>query len=822
MKKRSLLLVALGLCLLLVALLWFLEDPQTGRAGGPDPSDKAASSTVASAPLDDAVVEASAASDDEALEVAVADSSARVGSTRDASDDDRLVVRILRADNGAPLAGVAVFWLDARDRTAAEVEAAFGRLGPTGVVQELGKRLEGDENGELRVVRPLRGAILGVVDGDWTAFEQVRPNAEGPLIVEATQETPVRIRVRRADGSPAVGLALMVSESFQRGPSGSFPTDEEGVAELRGLTEMFDELSTRELQLLPALIGAAPVPKHMQLSLERDRLPTHEITWTLPPMASIDVTVLGPDGKRLRDVPVMAQLSVGSNAEFPAVWTGDIARIPFVAPGNAIGLVVRAEGFEYEGVVIDPLEASSTPHRQTIQLRPDPNSRVILLEAAGNPVRDSLVEVHARFKAAKRTDAQGQLILGREVDSSEEVLFQIRLRQDAPPYSARVVLGELEQDARGRYLVKLKPLAMLVRGRVLDRHGVPVARAMVNVNEMGEHSTTVSDAEGRFVLFAESRLATLKVASEHQVFGRGETEFTPGQEDVIVQLAGFGRLAGRLVAPDPVLFERIKIRFHGENTPPQSVLLESDGSFKIERGPLESGELIISQERSNWSHVLENVALRDASLPLGEPLILNLSALGTITEVVATDELGNPLKHCTASPLEAGAHASTRSYHLKGGRTLFLSDGPLQAVALEAPARLNVRVEDPPLLVVQQLPKSPVIKIELAGLTRELPVGVVASLHLGGNAPSEADLWFISENSKTLRVGAKDSVAYIPTETGTIPVHLHLSTADPDDAEATRFLTSFALGELEVTTETKSKTVELEVPSQAIREFFER
>lgn len=381
------------------------------------------------------------------------------------------------------------------------------------------------------------------------------------------------------DGAPLAGVVL------QLGSSGRLTTDERGRATITALDRLADDLlawpSRSSLELAGWLSYDAP--RFELPPLEVASAAPHRLV--VPPCTRVDF--------ELRDATGALE-AVDGWIEIERVRVRWKDTVPWEDRESRHGLEVRGgkacwwparprAAFRARAIAgaraweCEHLGARDPGEVATIALRPaDPPPLMLrLTDAAGRPL------ARARFVARLCTDAgwhwplsgitdeRGAWTLGALPSGTRRLQWvELFLDEGAHETALGVVLTEAELAAAGAGpLVRaVAPMRVVAYGRVVDERGVPVEGASVvarGESEVPIHPfATHTDADGRFEVrgFAPAGKPLRLVVEEARFSGAAMVEATVGADDLAIELARRGHVAGRILLPDGVPTERVRVR----------------------------------------------------------------------------------------------------------------------------------------------------------------------------------------------------------------------------------------------------------------------
>ena len=231
------------------------------------------------------------------------------------------------------------------------------------------------------------------------------------------------------------------------------------------------------------------------------------------------------------------------------VRTAGDGRARLAARPGELDLVVSAAGFA-TGTVHTTLVGSASAF--TVVLRPGRAVHGRVVDAGGAPIAGAEIAPIDSAAAPVRSDAGGGFVVGGL--GAGTVTLAVRDGEHAPAVSAPVVVGD--RDVIGVALTMAA--GGVVRGRVVDRDGVPVAHAAVRVAGHDAETQTTIDRElvtgrdGRFEARGLPRVLLAAVAETDAATSEAiEVDLAAAPiADAELALRATSTITGRVVGPD--------------------------------------------------------------------------------------------------------------------------------------------------------------------------------------------------------------------------------------------------------------------------------
>lgn len=284
-----------------------------------------------------------------------------------------------------------------------------------------------------------------------------------------------------------------------------------------------------------------------------------ELTIALRPAATLAGTVADPDGAgisgvevraypdRRHEPPVFMQPWIDQGPPTVDAVTGPEGRFELrrLSPDDAYRLVARLEGFGPDVVEVVP-GPEAEPVRMVLQPGLQAFGRV--LDVDRRPIAGARVELvvprlHG-FRSREETGEGGRFAF-RDLPSGSH-----RLRAWAEGFEPSEVREvEISREAESDLgTVVLEP-ALVLRGRVIDVEGRPLAGAKIFVGAPYPGGEAVAGTDGAFEVGHLPRGRTLRLSASHEGYQRISVEVVPTEnaEPVELVMSRGGTLRGRVV-----------------------------------------------------------------------------------------------------------------------------------------------------------------------------------------------------------------------------------------------------------------------------------
>ncbi len=276
-----------------------------------------------------------------------------------------------------------------------------------------------------------------------------------------------------------------------------------------------------------------------------------------------------------------------------------IARIRLM-PGTYRQQNVSKEGYTGQQMQ-EPVEVTEgKTQRLTVQLKPQPKIRGVVMDQAGKPVSGATVRIlpggggedattgkDGKFEIAARRYAWGGGSRGEE----PQLVVVARHKQ-----RNLAVVVEIEDESKPLE-VKLRPSATLA-GRVTDLDGKPLPKARLMVmlrsrmwgSPIRSGGYLITDSQGRYEIKAIPPTQKYSVTAEADGFGKMELQTELGEQETgRVELENFVlapanlSISGVVVDDEDKPVAEARVTIYGDRQPHQSAFTDKEGKFVIEQ-----------------------------------------------------------------------------------------------------------------------------------------------------------------------------------------------------------------------------------------------
>jgi len=455
---------------------------------------------------------------------------------------------------------------------------SMGRRGGGGSVEA-----KTDALGRFELSVPAGGALL-LAEAEGLAPSEAEwmrlPAGEArELVLQVRQPTTLRGRVLTADGSPAAGASVSVSEGRGPGARGEpVLADDEGRFE-------FLELGEGLYRVTAALDGyVSESQDSVPVSLEQGG----EVDFALAAAGRIVGSLRKPDGTPLAGAHVFPQLS-GRGAR--GVRTDDEGQFQLEGlPEGELELFVRSEDYGHTARETVVVQAGASIALDVV-VREGPKIKGVLRDSEGEPLADLVVRARSEEGEVRRegkTDADGRYTVANLYPGRYTVSVSAGRRR------AGLIERELDVGEVDLVLDLVVPSGGTLQGRVVGPDGAPIAEASVYaIVEEDYRGQAQTDAEGVFALAdlpADTYRLFVRVGEDRLVGSIEQIHVRQGEarEDVVVVARPPATLRARLLdsAGTPIVGAVIEASAVGS---PVQRRGRTDADGRVELGPLYDG-----------------------------------------------------------------------------------------------------------------------------------------------------------------------------------------------------------------------------------------
>jgi len=643
-----------------------------------------------------------------------------------------LLVHIRKAGTHEPLPGVDLFALEVDQWQELFPSLSDGEPTPDFelLLREGGRRYTSDEQGDVRLAMPTYWAKVTARKENWfgAACVGFADPAETVLELYASADCVVRTRTRAGRPAPDVALTLISSSA---GICWNGRTDANGETRIPNLAWLLCERGYSGEAWCVAVNDAcaAPPVKWIQRS---EPLPA-SLELELPDASELRLRVLAHDGTA---VPIRGRIFArprdwaGSDSRMhlprPAFPQANLvdgeARLGLTEPGGGLDADVNLAGGErFMRTVHVPADATG---ELTLDLRLPGHLQALLarpVDASGAALAGRSFEwVHWKQKARGelaedqqseplRSDARGLLaFVIRRPELHEQLAGESEPVADGPEISAvgvlRMATGGLVFESapiafdllgvaafQDLGTLALRPAAPLVRGRVLDDTGLPVAGVSLNLRQLrseageeiseglegctsGEAGKT--DSEGKFALFGSCPGGILELLYLRSGFvlpaHDASTRFQCGSSpELALRLVRTGSIATSLILPPQLkqfpsweiegpdyhdrfdlLWPRARNRNEQwlEEVPPGTYRVRLIGPDASQAPMLDVENVIVQPGMTTLDPRLLEIDLTHSAMPAGEPELRAQDVPGPAVDLRVLDSAGDPVLEGIVEP----------------------------------------------------------------------------------------------------------------------------------------------------------------------------
>ncbi len=616
MTRAAGLILAVGL--VLAGALWFvfLSGGERGRAPGrvPDPPTSAPEIRDEERPAEVVPARPPPGSVPDA-ESAVSRESLAPGA--DGPLPGSLPLEVVEARSGRPVPGAEVWSLRRHGSwQALELDA----------LREDALHARADAAGIARVPRPgEEGLLVLAAGGTLAGGTWVPPGAAGRARIELHPDWDVAVLVVDAAARPAPAVPLALSDSDGSSP-GRRETDESGRALFRHVGLALARAPARRATLKVDL----PLAEELAAELEAGHEPREPVRFELPPLGSVEVTVLEEGGQQAadgtevrlglvrpgepRDIspfshrrrPHVNRETAGARASFPHVELGCELELGASRPGSSVSTTEYASGPRRAGErVVHTLHLGSDHPVLTFRA----------LDELGAPLVRTELALTTWWRGGWMIDENRQ-----ETTTDAEGRFRVDLSSSFSAGDARALIVSAREGALGTRVDLARPFEpgnhelgdlvlsappLLAAGRVVQGGGAPVAGAQVRLQvsvreDEGDERVWYwndvdldieSDPGGDFSARGWVSGDRLLVSAQHGGLRCEPVEAALGVSGLELVISGTGAVAGSLLLDEGVPREELHLVLRPEELSEEEAWTfvaqnrtrpEEDGSFRIE------------------------------------------------------------------------------------------------------------------------------------------------------------------------------------------------------------------------------------------------
>jgi hypothetical protein len=601
----------------------------------------------------------------------------------------QLVVR--DAATSMPVPSAEVWWLGPV-RGEADADLADVRRDPEAYVRAHGQRSVTAADGRIAIPVERWARVVARAGARYGECFVRRSDADVELRLDA--DASLRVRTVDGDGRPVAGVRVLLAVSWRRDGADLapwstllLPSDGDGLAVLPhaqmlsagriGARLGRPELAGAELHALslqPQLTGGDGAPS--VCALAGQPLPNEPIEVMVPPFASIELQLRGPDGANFAVVPgawLQAVLVPKEGAARP--WEAHIHKLPWAADGSArferalVGASFellgrtdwhagrRFDGPQRAGQVL-PVDVPVEPGSRWLQGR--------LLREDGNPwPHGGELRRGSRQRLSAEPSGRFLVPVAAAGDGLRTFVYAGDLGAELVSTAALVPGANAVGD------VVLKPLPLLVAGRIAVR-GAADPQALLATLRVAIQSWPPGqafgratnrpvplDGEGRFELRGLADESDYEVVVEGNVTGERVRKFAPGARDLVLTVDAAVRLqAGFLVAPE---WSSLRVSLHkggdaGELVRSTTFGPAADGRHEFVAEGLADGGYRLAAAVGGLALAERLVTIADGQLQDAAALAaIDLRGLAQQLAVRVTDPAGVPCRDVSIAWRPVGA-----------------------------------------------------------------------------------------------------------------------------------------------------------------------
>ncbi|MDA1259056.1 MAG: hypothetical protein O3A20_00380, partial [Planctomycetota bacterium] len=574
------------------------------------------------------------------------------------AEGPRLNLRVLDLFSHEPIPGAELWVFDPDHYDRAELRAALEETHDDWepLAKTFARHARADENGEVSLPQPQDWfRILGRSESRYgELYHPQGPDGQKATLYLETDHS-LRVLVTDARDQPLAGFPIRLRE--QNGDWSSWSeqrtTNEQGRAAFSHLQETLGGGNQGARMFLAASI---PLKEGPEIEISLDEVPAEEQILVIPAFGNLRVSLFDADHRPFEGkARVMVQgaweadlpdwyvdegfQELASHGSHTIDAEGSEAFFPYVGVGEPLTVAVDFDGTEnWESVKCSgPDAAGVTATVDVSQQVLRPSFLVRLLDADGQPLRDTAVLVQDRFVSSswsdvsseeERTDDDGRLWRTIGEDWMENQPGSRRwiefVREAEEGDSAAIALGaRIEGRADWRVGVndlgdvKLAELPWLAIGRVVDAAGVAVAHADVALSQRFQRSRgrdswrserdtrTLTDRDGLFRIRGFSRDGTFRLEARHRDYALAFVPWVAGEQEHLLEFTSGLFVTGQILRDPAAANVSIRVQLVEQGSTPESTRVRSQGgvkrsgTFRCGPGAPELSELWVCDENSD-------------------------------------------------------------------------------------------------------------------------------------------------------------------------------------------------------------------------------
>lgn len=580
---------ALALVLLagtLASVLWLVLRPRESELTSRDADERAVHTATESLDL---VAQESARARAPANPGAVEHAAAPTPATERDAVPDGFTLRVLRYDNGEPVAGASVFVL-ALATPEAEAGLYVAPIRTIAKAKESGVRYESGADGRVQLPLADRRSLVFVEAGTLAGFAHLASSPELPTDLYVYEDAALRVRVVDEQGGaqPGFEVALVCAGSNRfSNEIATSATGDDGTVSIANVGLLHAKLASAALFARLRMPSDPPV----EIPVDASAIARGEVVLEVPVSGEIEFLVQRVDGTPWPDPVNLAvhvdRLDRGPYASVPNEWTSYTAvQSRLLLSHVALGLHVhaRAQRLGFGSIHARALGPTRAGERTTFVLTipESPETTVIagrLLDELGAPVeRARVVAAYGNpfitrgisvLKLDPRGAFQWRPSFAARASGDLRLFFFTVTKDDAA--LDRCVTSELTAPLPpgtiqlGELIVRAPP--PLCGGRVVTADGRGIAGAELALVTQGavvgispQVLRTRSDVDGRFTIRGLLESPQIFVVGRAEGFGETTIEFERERTDLTLVLQAAARIRGSIAPSERFRMDEILLR----------------------------------------------------------------------------------------------------------------------------------------------------------------------------------------------------------------------------------------------------------------------
>ena len=703
-------------------------------------------------------------------------------------------VRVVRGEAQDPVPGAIVRWIDPDFDYAAlpKQEQLVRRSDQDGFLERRGEETTTDSEGRLALRGPAMGLTLHAWDGSWygrgsiRAFdysigEPVEPDPE--YIVEIHLDQTLVVRTVDRDGEPVAGvpvrLTRVVMLDGEPETTGFILPESDSEGLVRRVHAQ--ELVASAEEALPGSVAAQVIGgRGESVAVDLFDVPDEPIDVVVPDFGSLEVVLLGPDGRPWQtsgtkmDAVVLPEARANSGGYngtdmFELSANGRVVVSPVLC-GEKFQVQLQRDTRMIEG----PLAAGETV-RVEFRMASD------LVFLAGRIVDTNRQPVSGSFRFTLNdnvsggevaTDGTGRFSLpltARMVGTTPRVRARETEDLTLNLVAMRAATEPLQNGVNELGDLVLEQAPVLVQGRMEYTDGTPVSYPVFDLEYLPEGSSTRwgphynvfpdYPGDGTFTVHAHPRGPRYRVRFDRSDYTPADPiEFLPGAEDLVIRVSKGGQVQVTALGDTGAMLRQLQFVLVPDVPRPTS---DTASQSRAEQRQIGFASVRGSRATCTWTGLTQGNYRLTISCP-GTPPIVTVDDIevrgGELAEdprlvdvdlktrilrfaVTVIDATGNPLRgtrnHAVLIRREdgSGAEWEGRALDKSDGRAELFAPHPVDLIVI-APGHRTLELSGVFADTTVQLSPSPEVRLRLAPPLLTLPADTTMQLRVARERPA--------------------------------------------------------------------------------------